>query len=87
MLQTVAEVRQNVDIDFGFDRTSVDVTIDRHLQGIPISPVSLTSGVKLSHDSYPDPNAIIFDYLKNQSQAPGAQVFYGGGSDLSCRLV
>lgn len=64
-----AEVRKHVDIDFDFDPASVDTTIDRHRHGVPIHPVSIRNGTALDHDNYPDPNVIIFDYLKSQAKS------------------
>jgi hypothetical protein len=68
-----AEVRKNVDIDFDWDPKSVDISIDRHVGSVPIGPVSLKSGEILNHESYPDPDVIIFDYIKRAAGAVGSR--------------
>ena len=65
------EVQENVNIDFDWDPSSADISIDRHVNGVPIGPVTLRNGEVLNHDAYPDPNAIIFDYLKRRAKSVG----------------
>lgn len=67
-----AEVQKNVDVDFDWDPKSTDTSIDRHVDGVPIGPISLRNGEILNHEAYPDPNAIIFDYLKRTAGSVGS---------------
>lgn len=68
-----AEVRKNVKIDFDWDPVSTDISVDRHIDGVPIRPITLRSGEMLNHDDYPDPNVIIFDYLKRSAKSVGSK--------------
>ena len=68
-----AEVRRNVNIDFDWDPASTDISVDRHIDGVPIRPITLKSGEMLNNDTYPDPNVIIFDYLKRSATSVGSK--------------
>lgn len=67
------EVQENVNIDFDWDPSSADTSIDRHVNGVPIGPVTLKNDEVLNHDAYPDPNAIIFNYLKRRANSFGSK--------------
>jgi hypothetical protein len=67
------EVQEDVNIDFDWDPSSADISMDRHVNGVTIGPVTLRKGELLNHDDYPDPNAIIFDYLRRRAKFVGSK--------------
>lgn len=68
-----ADVQRNVAVDFDWDPASADISIDRHIDGVPIGPITLWNGEMLNHDAYPDPNVIIFDCLVRRAQSVGSK--------------
>lgn len=67
--QLIPEARESVAIDFSFKPSSADTTVDRYTHGVPIASVTLTNGKALDHDVHPDPNVIVFDYLKRLAES------------------
>ena len=68
-----AEVRKTLKSTSIGTLVSTDISVDRHIDGVPIRPITLEKSEMLNHDDYPDPNVIIFDYLKRSAKSVGSK--------------
>lgn len=59
-----AELKKHVEIDFAFSPSSVDRIEDMTPEKLPFRAIWLRNGRQISHQVSPEPNTMIFRYLK-----------------------